>query len=118
MAGADGGVLMAGERVVHILHLPEDVRAEDVEYIGRRNNRYRLPGSKWANRYGVIKGVRTATQACKEYEAWFWAQEQWWLRGQLPELRGKALACWCVWPDPEAPCHGKVLVEALKTLCE
>lgn len=75
-------------------------------YIGRANGRYRLPQSKWANlfvpwnrsdaaRALVIARYREHLLGFPEMVA------------ELPELRGKVLACWCA----PLPCHGDVLAE-------
>ena len=85
-------------------------------YIGRNMVFYVGPGaehSKWANpfsvkKYGrdeclrmyreyVLTGVNPATKKKRKGGA---------LVGDIEELRGKALGCWCN-PDP---CHGDILV--------
>lgn len=100
---------MSGERVIHIQHIPDEVSRDDVVYIGRRNNRYGLLGSKWQNRFRIAKG-HTREEAIEQYRKWFTETismgELW---EALPELRGKVLACWCA---PQ-PCHGDVLIELL-----
>ena len=89
-------------------------------YIGRNMVFYVGPGaehSKWANpfsvkKYGrgeclrmyreyVLTGVNPVTKKKRKGGA---------LVGDIEELRGKALGCWCN-PDP---CHGDILVELLQ----
>lgn len=75
-------------------------------YIGRRNGRYNLPASKWANphkleaetpthRALVIQKYASTTRfklSCGELD--------------IAELRGKVLVCWCKQADREVACHG------------
>lgn len=83
-------------RVVHVKREPYDV------YIGRANPRTRLKASPWANPFKVGKdGDRD--EVITKYAAWLQTQPN--LLARLPELRGKALGCWC---KPER-CHGDVL---------
>lgn len=73
--------------VVHCKREPYDV------YIGRP--------SKWGNPFSVVEYGRE--EAIGLYEAWLETKPA--LLAALPELRGKALGCWCA---PRA-CHGDVL---------
>ena len=77
------------ERVVHCKRETFDV------YIGRP--------SKWGNPF-VIGKDGTREDVIAKYETWIETQPQ--LMNALPELRGKALGCWC---SPKS-CHGDVLV--------
>jgi hypothetical protein len=62
-------------------------------YIGRP--------SKWRNPF-VIGRDGTREEVIAKFERWLLSSE---LVGDLAELRGKVLGCWCA---PEA-CHGDVL---------
>lgn len=73
-------------------------------YIGRRNNRYGLPESDWANPY-VIGRDGTRDEVIQRYRDYLRDQPELLIR--LSELRGKRLGCWCA---PNA-CHGHVLAE-------
>jgi hypothetical protein len=58
--------------------------------IGRKNGRYQLPASKWANPFTVKREADRET-AIASYARW---------------LRGLDLVCWCA----PLPCHGDVLL--------
>ena len=84
--------------VVHVKRDPYDV------YVGRPNGRARLKGSKWAN--------PDRDWTADDYERHLLASPH--LLAQLPELRGKVLACWCAPAgglSPRRPfiCHAQVL---------
>jgi hypothetical protein len=72
-------------------------------YIGRRNARYGLIASKWANPYRP-KRPADHEEAVAAYERWLRLQRP--LIDALPELRGLDLVCWCA----PLPCHGDVLL--------
>lgn len=74
-------------------------------YIGRACNMggWHLPQSKWYNPYTVKK---YQDQAIILYEQYIRTSA---LIGDIEELRGKTLGCWC---KPE-PCHGDILVKIL-----
>jgi hypothetical protein len=63
-------------------------------YIGRP--------SKWGNPFEIGKDG-TREDVIKKYEEWIMTQPK--LLADLPELKGKVLACWC----SPAACHGDVL---------
>ena len=79
-------------------------------YIGR--------GSKWGNPFTHISDkktkaefiVGTREQAIESYRNWLLTQHH--LLGDLHELRGKTLGCFC---KPKS-CHGDVLVELVDNL--
>jgi hypothetical protein len=75
-------------RVVHCKKEPFDV------YIGRP--------SKWGNPFEIGRDG-TREEVVRKYRLWILEQSD--LLGDLHELRGKVLGCWC------APkfCHGDVL---------
>lgn len=84
----------------HVINLtsgePYDV------YIGRRNQRYGLTASPFANPYRIGKdGSRD--EVLDKYEAWLMQQPK--LLALIPKLAGKTLGCYC---KPEA-CHGDIL---------
>jgi hypothetical protein len=72
-------------------------------YIGRKNARYQLPASQWANPFRVSLETDRAS-AIAAYEKWLRSQRH--LMAALHELRGRDLACWCA----PLPCHGDVLL--------
>lgn len=84
---------MSITRVVHCKKESYDV------YIGRP--------SKWGNPFIVGKDG-TRKQVIEKYKNWILNNPE--LLKDLPELKGKRLACWC---KPKA-CHGDVLVELLE----
>lgn len=54
-------------------------------------------------------------QVLEKYRAYFkWKIEDPWFRGQVHNLKGKILGCWCT-PDE---CHGDVIIEYLNALPE
>ena len=77
-------------RVVHCKREKFDV------YIGRP--------SKWGNPF-VIGKDGDRKEVLKKYRDWIVEQKS--LIGDLPELEGKVLGCWC---KPKA-CHGDILAE-------
>jgi predicted nucleic acid-binding Zn ribbon protein len=85
-------------RVVHVKSgEPYDL------YIGRASPRHGLKRSIWHNPYKIGEDG-TREEILAKYEHYLLESQD--LIDQLPELRGKVLACWCA---PE-PCHGDVLV--------
>lgn len=83
------GLMAPQTTVVHCKQEPYDV------YIGRP--------SKWGNPF-VIGQDRDRHECLKKYAAWLNEQPQ--LLADLPELKGKALGCWCA---PWNLCHGDIL---------
>jgi hypothetical protein len=73
-------------------------------YIVRRNTRYGLLASKWANPFKPRDGSNR-DEVIAQYRAWVCHQPE--LMARLPELRGRDLVCWCA----PLPCHGEVLLE-------
>lgn len=60
--------------------------------------------SKWGNPYTIgMDGTRA--EVIIKYREWLKGQPV--LMGQLHELRGRDLVCWCA---PQ-PCHGDILLE-------
>lgn len=80
-------------------------------YIGRRNGRYNLPVSKWANPFHlasdtprdretiILRYAVTTRHKLKYHEL------------NIDELRGKVLVCWCKRADREVACHGDLLAQ-------
>lgn len=91
-------------RVVHVKD-----KVPGAVYIGRAMPRQGLKASPLANPYHIGKDG-TREEVIAKYRAWLLAQPD--LLARLPELRGKALACWC---HPER-CHGDVLITLLEQL--
>ena len=87
-------------RVVNIKKEKYDI------YIGR--------GSKWGNQFKMNNwSDEERNRVCDEYEKWFWTTI---LPGQLHELKGKVLGCYC---KPKR-CHGDFLAREADKLndCE
>jgi len=97
-------------RVYHVVKDKYDANSPDHVYIGRRNNRYRLQQSKWANMFCVDEHGRD--EAIRLYaiviQTSLIADPKYW---NIEELRDKKLFCWCY----PSPCHGDVLLEILGT---
>jgi hypothetical protein len=99
-------------QVLNIRHFPgfrerQPVTPPGAVYIGRRNARYGLPATQWANPFRISQETdRDAVLAA--YEKWLQSQRH--LMAALHELRGLDLVCWC------APlhCHGDVLLRLLE----
>jgi hypothetical protein len=106
-------------RVVHV----ED-NIPGAVYIGRPNPRHGLKGSKWANPYKIGEptitgmGHLSRQMVIRRYRNDLGGVKRH-LLSELPELRGKPLACWCRHAGEErsddTACHGDVLVELLKS---
>jgi hypothetical protein len=95
-------------QILNIRQLPgfserRPVIPPDAVYIGRKNGRYQLPASKWANPFRPKRPADHET-AVASYERWLRSQPQ--LMDALPELRRLDLVCWCA----PLPCHGDVLL--------
>jgi hypothetical protein len=96
-------------QVLNVRHLPgfaehRPIIPPDAVYLGRRNARYRLPASKWANPFS-IKREADREAVIATYERWLRLQRH--LIDALPELARRDLVCWCA----PLPCHGDVLFE-------
>ena len=116
---------MSETRVVHVKdNVPGAV------YIGRAMPRQGLKASPFANPYKIgapashwaQKDPITREGALFAYSTDIWSGPKRHLLGQLPELRGKPLACWCR-HDGEpmtdgTRCHGDLLVHWLETLTD
>lgn len=120
---------MSKTRVVHV-----NDRVEGAIYIGRENGRKRLKRSKWNNPYQIGKpaahwiqtGTITRDGALTAYALDLLPPDgpKRHLLADLPELRGKALSCWCRRDGvpmtngsngPDNRCHGDHLVHLLDT---
>ena len=91
--------------VLNVKHLgpPGTPLPPNTVYVGRRNIRYGLPASKWANPFRIGRDG-TRDEVIAKSRAWVLQRPE--LMAALPEMRGKDLVCWCV---PFA-CHGDVLL--------
>jgi hypothetical protein len=95
-------------QVLNIRNLPgfserRPIVPPNTVYIGRRNARYGLAASQWANPFRVsLEADRASAMAA--YEKWLQSQRH--LMAALRELQGCDLACWCA----PLPCHGDVLL--------
>jgi hypothetical protein len=97
-------------QVLNIRHLPgfterRPIIPPNAIYVGRRNARYGLTASKWAN------PLRPRSRSPADHETVVAIYERY-LRQQprlmeaLHELNGCDLVCWCA----PLPCHGDVLL--------
>lgn len=101
-------------RVVHV-----NDNVSGAVYIGRANGRKRIARSAWANPWAIRGDPRIPERRAYVIDLYFiglmtGSRAQ---LADLPELRGKPLACWCR-HDGEAKtdanaCHGDVLVDLL-----
>jgi hypothetical protein len=71
--------------------------------IGRKNGRYQLPASKWANPF-TVKREADGETAIASYARWLRSEPR--LADALHELLGLDLVCWCA----PLSCHGDVLL--------
>jgi hypothetical protein len=99
-------------QVLNIRHLPgfaehRPIIPPDAVYIGRRNARYGLAASKWANPFSIRREA-DREEVIATYERWLRLQPH--LMDALHELRGLDLVCWCA----PVPCHGDVLLRLLE----
>lgn len=99
-------------RVVHV-----NDNVPGAVYIGRGNGRKRLKKSPFANPYRILVGTtedRVVVINLYRNGLLSYRRE---LLAQLPDLRGKPLACWCRHDGealvPENWCHGDVLIDLL-----
>lgn len=82
-------------KVVHCKKEPYDI------YIGR--------GNKWENPF-IIGKNGTRKEVIKKYEQYILNNKK--LIGEIHELKGKVLGCWC---KPKK-CHGDILVKIVEKL--
>jgi len=83
-----------------VLNYRRDGLPPDAVYIGRRNPRYRLRASKWANPF--IPRRQTHEQHAEVVARYEQHLHESGLIKDVGELRGKDLVCWC----SPLPCHG------------
>ncbi len=88
--------------------LEDWMKDDDHVYIGRDMSFYvkDAEGSKWANPFSVKKYGRDG--CLKKYREYIMSNDE--LLGQLDELEGKTVGCWCA----PANCHGDILMELVK----
>ena len=97
-----------------VIHISEMDRFPDAVYIGRAVTRRGIKASKWGNPFRPGKdGHRT--EVMERYDAYLHEHPE--LVRQIPDLRGKPLACWCR-HDGEAQtadnlCHADILARWL-----
>lgn len=104
-----------------IIHVADMRNYPDAVYIGRAMPRRGLQGSIWGNPYRGSREVDGESFGpCELYERYLLEGEGRHLLLELPALRDKPLACWCVRDgDPERKpgdpyrCHGDVLADLL-----
>lgn len=77
-------------------------------YIGRVWGPFKQ-GSKWGNPFKTGRDG-TIDEVLAKYEAHIIYTS---LLGDLPELVGKTLICWC---EDDEPCHGDILIKLLKSV--
>ena len=81
----------------------------DLVYIGRVNQRNKLPASDWQNSF-VIGSDGTRSEVVEKFRKKLMADRD--LLARIPELIGKALVCWC----SGQVCHGDVLAAQANTM--
>jgi hypothetical protein len=90
--------------VPKVLNIRDGSIPPDAVYIGRRVRRWQE--SKWRNRF-VIDKDGSREEVIAKFERWLHDDpEGQRLLGDIGELRGQDLLCWCA---PKA-CHGDVLL--------
>lgn len=105
---------MTAKQPPFVIHVSEMADFPEAVYIGRENGRKRLKRSKWANPYKIdadcdrARAIELFTAAVRIVGP----------PGDLNELTGKPLACWCRRSDEprtdDNMCHGDVLVDLWK----
>lgn len=87
-------------------------RAYD-EYIGRQNNKLKLPKSQWANPYRIKRGATDAERdlCLLRYAAYIQREKMW---RNIATLEGQRLGCYC---HPKS-CHGDVLMQMANAYTE
>jgi hypothetical protein len=97
--------------VIHVMQAPKGFQDNpDFVYIGRRNAKYGLQASPFANPFHIGRDG-TREEVIEKYHAYIedrLAREPE-LGAKLDALRGKTLVCWCA---PKA-CHADVLVQLM-----
>ncbi len=94
-------------RVVHCMVEPYDI------YIGRPGI-YGNPFSHKDNTQAIYR-VATVEEAISKYEEYARMNSE--ILNSLWSLKGKVLGCWCKGRNPDAPCHGDVLVKLIGEFC-
>jgi hypothetical protein len=108
--------VLAGETVVYDRHkhgpharFREWVEKQELSvYIGRRDPYGRWSQSDWHNPYTVKK--HGLGEALRLYEEGLLKNSD--LRARIPELKGRALACWC----KPYRCHGDILARLANSI--
>ena len=93
--------IIQGRAVVASLRKPD---AEMIAWATENNRLVRIDRmSKWGNPFAISRNESRAS-ACLKFEEHFHSSG---LKGNLNELRGKVLACWCY----PLQCHGDFLAK-------
>lgn len=92
-----------------VIHASDMKNHPDAVYVGRAMPRQRLKGSKFANPFKIGRDGNRQ-EVLVRYTYWMGAEGP---IGDVPELRGRTLACWCR-RDGEKPghdnaCHADIL---------
>lgn len=113
---------MEGEKAMttRVVHINDNI--EGAVYVGRAVPRRGIKASKWANPYkigDVIDGVVLSRPlVIARYRLDLVNGPKRHMLAELPELRGKPLACWCCHDGqeigPDTSCHGHVLQRLLE----
>jgi hypothetical protein len=98
-----------------VIHVRDMASYLDAVYIGRAMPRRRLKASPFQNPFRVdTLGRQGAIQAFRNC-----LMDSPGLLSELPDLRDRALACWCRRDGeertPDNECHGDVLIDLLST---
>lgn len=100
-------------KVVHCMQDEYDV------YIGRSSKPGDIWGSPFTHKKGTMAPVEVDSieEVLVRYKEYVMASPE--LMRRLPELKNKTLGCWCKTKgNPNALCHGDVLVELVGELDE
>lgn len=102
-----------------VIHVAEMSHHPDAVYVGRRNNRFGLPESPFANPYRIGRDGDRETCIRKfaaDLEDRLIHNRQETLDALLP-LVGRPLACWCrrdgEEPTPENACHADAILAVI-----
>ena len=99
-----------------VVHVNDEI--EGAVYIGRKNNRRGLAASPFENPFPIGHDPDHTQRAAviASYRKHLLGSPE--LMRRLPELRGKAITCWCRYDgakqSAKTACHGDVLIELLE----
>jgi hypothetical protein len=97
-------------KVLNFYHIGKSI-PDNAVYIGRRNNKFNLQESKFANPFPITEEY-SRQEVIDKYKTWLWNQIKQGLitKEDILSLDGKDLVCYC---SPHS-CHGDVLLKAIE----